>query len=73
MIDTNKLRGIIAERGLSQRKVAQMLGVTEKTFYDKMKKGAFCSSEIDVMIGELSIHNPMEIFFANHVACDDTL
>lgn len=32
MVDTNKLRGIIAEQGFSQRKVAAGLGMTEKTF-----------------------------------------
>ena len=46
MIDTNKLAGIITENGLSQRKVAQSLGMAEKTFYSKMKKGIFDSDEI---------------------------
>ena len=39
MVATDKLRGIIYERGTSQRKVASALGMTEKTFYSKMKKG----------------------------------
>lgn len=65
MIATDKLRGIISERGLSQRKVAEVLGMTEKTFYAKMKKGVFDSDEIDTMISLLEIQDPMQIFFAN--------
>lgn len=65
MIDTNKLKGIIAERGTSQRKVAKKLGISEKTFYDKMHKGVFDSDEIQQMIFLLDIDNPIEIFFKN--------
>lgn len=64
MVDTKKLVGIIYERGLSQRKVAQSIGMTEKTFYSKMKKGVFDSDEIEQMIDMLRIENPVEIFFA---------
>ena len=62
MIAVNKLRGIIAERGMSQRQVAERLGVTEKTFYTKMKKGVFGTDEVEKMIEILSIDNPIEIF-----------
>ena len=65
MVATGKLRGIIAERGLSQRKVAEHLGMTEKTFYTKMKKGVFDSDEMAQMISLLDIKNPIDIFFAN--------
>lgn len=64
MIDTNRLRGIIAERGLSQRQVAKYLGMAEKTFYTKMQKGVFGTDEVDSMISLLIIENPAEIFFA---------
>lgn len=67
MVNTNKLRGIIAERGLSQSKVAKTLGVTPKTFYLKMQIGRFDSDEISEMIDLLNIENPMEIFFAKQV------
>lgn len=65
MIDTNKLKGIIVEAGMSQNKVAELIGVTPKTFYQKMNKGVFGSDEIEIMIKELNIDNPMEVFFAN--------
>ncbi len=64
MIRTNELRGIIAKNGLSQSDVALKIGITPKTFYEKMKNGVFGSDEIQVMIKELSIDNPIEIFFA---------
>ena len=64
MIATDKLRAIITERGMSQRKVAEHLGMTEKTFYTKMKKGVFDSDEMAEMVSLLNIQNPVEIFFA---------
>lgn len=63
MIDTQKLKGIIAEKDTSQRQVAFALGMTEKTFYEKMKIGIFGSDEIDKMIELLEIKNPVPIFF----------
>lgn len=65
MIKTDELRGIIAKNGLSQTDVAKMIGITPKTFYDKMKNGVFGSDEIQIMIDKLHIDNPMPIFFAH--------
>lgn len=62
MIKTNELRGIIAMRGMSQRKVARYLGMSEKTFYERMKKGVFRSDEIEQMIFLLKIDKPSDIF-----------
>lgn len=64
MIRTDKLRGILAEKGISQQKMAEMIGITPKTFYLKMKNGVFGSDEIQVMIETLGIDNPADIFFA---------
>lgn len=72
MIKTDELKGIIAKRGSSQRKIAKMLGITEKTFYTKMKNGVFDSTEIQAMIEILAIDNPVEIFFAPPVAYQAT-
>lgn len=35
MVDVNKLRGVIAERGKSQADVARMLGINDRTFYKR--------------------------------------
>lgn len=68
MIATDKLRGVMAERGFSQRQVAKHLGITEKTFYNKMKRGVFDSTEMSAMVELLRIQNPVEIFFAEKVS-----
>lgn len=64
MIKTDELRGIIAKNGYSQSDVARKIGVTPKTFYDKMKNGVFGSDEIEIMIDVLHIEDPVAIFFA---------
>ena len=67
VINRNGLKGVIAENGMSQSNVAKMLGITSKTFYDKMKKGVFDSNEIQIMIDELNIDDPVKIFFTKNV------
>lgn len=62
MIDTVGLRGIIAKNGKTQSDVAKILNITPKTFYLLMKKGVFGSDEIQIMIEELYIDNPIDIF-----------
>lgn len=67
VILTNKLRGLIVEKGLTQSDVAKEIGITPKTFYEKMKIGVFGSDEIEVMIDLLDIEDPAAIFFAKEV------
>lgn len=67
MIDTNTLKGLIVKKGLSQKALADKLGVTPKTFYNKMSKGKFNSDEMYKMIKILGIKEPSKIFFANRV------
>lgn len=67
MVNTNELRGVIAKNRKTQADVAKMLHITPKTFYMRMQKGVFGSDEIQTMIDELHIENPMEIFFAKEV------
>lgn len=63
LIKTQVLKGLIVQKGLSQAKMAKIIGITPKTFYDKMKSGVFGSDEIEIMIDKLDIENPAEIFF----------
>ena len=67
MIDTKALYGAIVANGLTQKDVAHRMEMAPKTFYLKMKKGVFGSDEIEFLIKELNIKNPMEIFFADKV------
>ena len=64
VIKTNELKGIIVKNGLTQSDVANLIGITPKTFYEKMKIGVFGSDEIQIMIDKLHIDDPMSIFFA---------
>lgn len=64
VIKTDELRGVIAKNGYSQSDIAKMIGVTPKTFYEKMKNGVFGSDEIQIMIDNLHIEDPISIFFA---------
>ena len=67
MVNTQKLKGLIAEKNYSQSKIAEMIGITPKTFYDRMDKGVFGSDEIDKMIEILEIKDPLPIFFTQCV------
>ena len=67
MIDVNKLRGRMAEKCRSGQDMAKVIKKTPKTFYAKMKAGVFDSDEIEAMVKDLEIENPMEIFFADEV------
>lgn len=64
MLDTSELRAQIVKKGLSQRKMAKILGITEKTFYVKMKDGVFRTDELERMADVLGIPKEnMGIFF----------
>ena len=67
MIDVNKLRGLMAEKGRTGIDMARVIKKTPKTFYAKMKKGVFDSDEIAAMVDDLGISNPLCIFFADEV------
>ena len=67
MVNVQKLRGKMAEKGRSGRDMARVIKKTPKTFYEKMKKGVFDSDEITAIVEDLDIENPLEIFFAEEV------
>lgn len=62
MVNIAELRGIIAKNGKTQTDIAKMLNITPKTFYLHMQKGVFGSDEIQTMIDELHIDDPMSVF-----------
>lgn len=67
MLDANKLKGVIVENGYTQKDMAELLGVTPKTFYTKMATSGFGIDEAKILIDHLNIEKPCEIFFANNV------
>lgn len=69
MLNTNKLRGKISEAGLSQRKLAQLIGISENTISSKMNHhSCFDTNEIDRIckaLGITSDSEKVEIFLAD--------
>ena len=67
MIDKNKLLGKIREKALTQKDVAERLGIDESTFYRKMKKnGQTFTIEEAYKISEvldLTNQESIDIFF----------
>lgn len=68
MVDTKRLRGLIAENRLSQADVARRLGLSQRCFYNKMETGSFWVSEAKQLIEILNIDDPVPIFFADRSA-----
>ena len=67
MIRVNELKGQIVSCGLTQKDVANRLGISDRAFRNRLKKGIFTNNEIQIMIELLDIKNPMDIFFAPNV------
>lgn len=62
MINANKIRGRIAELGMTQKQVAEEIGISEKTFSIKMNNGKFGLDEAERIIKVLKIEQPGNIF-----------
>lgn len=65
MLDVNALRAEWVKKGLSQKDVAHIVGISPKTLSLQLKRGILGSDTIEVLIKELEIKNPIEIFFSN--------
>lgn len=71
LIDTQKLKGLIVERGSSQKKLAKDIGMDRSTFYRKMKNGGNFTVEEAKKIKKsvpLTDSEAIEIFFEQKVA-----
>lgn len=68
MVQTNELKAAMARKGYTQGQVAKSIGISEKTFIDRMKKRVFGSDEIEKMIDLLDIENPLWVFFGRGVS-----
>ena len=64
MVNTDKLRGIFRENGMSIAKAAKMIGISEATMHRKLNSGIFGTDEIDKLIEAFNIKDPINIFFA---------
>lgn len=71
MVNVQRLKGLIVEKGTTQQAVADSIGIDRSTFYRKMKNGGSFSLEEAGLIAEnvpLTGNEAMEIFFADFVA-----
>lgn len=67
MIDVPKLRGKMAEKGYTQKAVAESLGIQPNMLRRKLKRSILGSDEMETLIGLLDIRDPNKIFFAHKV------
>lgn len=67
MLNRNELKAEMARNGITQKELAKVVGISEKTFILKMKKGVFGTDEAQIMIDFLHIQDPASIFFAKQV------
>ena len=63
MINANLIRAKIVEHGMTQQQVAELIGMSGKTFSLKMKNGTFGLDEAQKMIDLLQIEQPEKYFF----------
>lgn len=64
MIDVNELNACLARKGFSKADGAKIVNVAPKTFYTWLREGSMPTKKAEMLINELEISNPAEIFFA---------
>jgi transcriptional regulator with XRE-family HTH domain len=67
MLNVPEFRAAMVRKGYTQKALAKILGMSEKTFYDRIKNKRFGSDEIETLIKVLEISDPMPIFFSGIV------
>lgn len=67
MVNTLKLKAAMVEKNKTRRDLAEAIGISEKTFTDRMKKAVFGSDEIAIIVSLLDIKDPVPIFFPEWV------
>lgn len=70
MLDVQKLKGKIVEKGKSVESVSAELGINPATFYRKLKNNSFEINEADKLVDILTLTNEeaIAIFFSHIVA-----
>lgn len=63
MLNVPKFKAAMALKGYTQKKLAEILGISEKTFSERIKSKRFGTEEIEKLIPVLEINEPMSIFF----------
>ena len=72
MVDLNRLKALMALKGLNGRKMADEMGISSQRWYYKCRNQSFTLDDCSKLIGILAIQNPQDIFFADEVNCEAT-
>ena len=67
MLDTNALRAEMARKRVTQKELSKAIGISEKTFISRMKRGFFGTDEAQIIVDTLKLTDPAAIFFAKRV------
>lgn len=63
MLNVLEFKAAMVRKGFTQKELAKHLGISEKTFCNRIKNKRFGTDEIEQLIPLLEINNPMQIFF----------
>ena len=72
MLDVLEFKAAMVKKGYTQKSLAHELGISEKTFGERLKSQRFSTEEIEKLIPLLGIEEPMSIFFSKLVTSKDT-
>lgn len=67
MLNKKLFRAELMKNGYTYKSMADAIGISERTFNNRISKKEFGSDEIEKMVLLLKIDNPLPIFFANLV------
>ena len=73
MFNIREFKAQMARIGITQKQLAQIIGMSEQTLIRRMRSGEFSVSEIDRIIKALQCDTPMHIFFTQNVAFKATV
>lgn len=63
MLNVLEFKAAMVRKGYTQKALSAILGISERTFCDRLKKRRFGTEEIEQLIPVLEINDPMHIFF----------
>lgn len=65
LVDTETLKVILKRNKISQKELAELLSVSQRTLTKKLKLGEFTSTELEILLNLLDFgrFHPMDVFF----------
>ena len=67
MLDVRALKAEMVRKGYTQAALAEEIGISPRTFSNKLKSGEFGNKEIEIIMDVLKLEDPLAIFFAKQV------